>query len=724
MKKIELCRQLDVADCGAACLKMILGYYGHDISLMAIKDSLYIGNCGVSLLNIAKGAEIFGLKTISVKLSLRYLKESKPLPCIIHVNGSHFVVLYKIKKTLNHGYKYYVADPAYGKVILEEEDFSKIWIRNGYGIALLLSPGSTWDKLDKKIKEKIRPRDFFITYFSNYKKHFLPIILGLISTTLVGISLPFFMQLIVDRGIHQKDVSFIAIVLIAQIVVLTSQMFVNYVRNTLLIHINMRIGTSIISDFLAKLMRIPIRFFDAKSQGDIMQRIQDHSYIENFLTDKMLSALFSVFNIIIFSVLLSYYDFFYFLVFIIGSSLSVFWISLFNHKRKQINYIRFQRNREYQDSLYEILHGMHEIKINNTDLERRWEWERNQAKLFKINLKNLKLEQLQNGGEFFIDQIKNTLIIFIAAYSVINNSLTLGMLMSISFIIGALNAPFNQVVSLIQSWQDANMSLARLIELHQIKDENIQSQNHLYADKFSVNFRNVNFSYNGLDDSYLLSDINFHVKSGEKIAIVGESGCGKTTIMKILLGYYHPVSGEVHINGINLRDLPIQEWRDNVGCVLQDGYIFSDTIANNITMRKKMDEKLFSKAIEIANCKEFIENLPFKEHSKIGKSGINLSMGQKQRILIARAVYKKPGVLIFDEATSSLDSMNEFLITKKLNTFMSNRASIIIAHRLSTVKSVDRIYVLKNGRIIEEGNHEDLIFSRGYYYSLIEKQLI
>lgn len=725
MRKIKFCRQLDVADCGAACLKMILSFYGHETSLMTIKDIIYVGNCGVSLLNIAKGAESLGLKTISLRLTLRYLKQHRPFPCIIHINNGHFVVLYKIKRTLRGKYKYYIADPAYGKIVIDENEFINIWAQNGYGIVLLMTPGSSWERASVTVnKTSNKAKEVFLSYFFSSRKFFVPILLGLLITTIIGICLPFFMQLIVDHGINKKDVSFILNILIAQIIILTSQMVVNYARNLMLVHINMRIGTHIISDFLSKLMRIPIRFFDAKSQGDIMQRIHDHSCIEDFLTEKMLSALFSIFNIIVFSIILCYYNINYFIIFIIGSIISIIWITLFNHKRKQINYIRFQRNREYQDSIYEILHGMPEIKLNNNDLERRWDWEHTQAKLFRLNLKNLKLEQIQNSGEFLIDQLKNTIIIFFAANSVINGNITIGMLMSISFIMGALNAPFNQIVLLVQSWQDAHLSLSRLIELHQIDDESSYRKKHIIDEEISIELNNVYFSYNGMSDSYLLSDINIRVKNGERVALVGESGCGKTTIMKLLLGYYKSNKGEILINGENIDNISLQEWRDKVGCVLQDGYIFSDTIKNNITMRKQFDETLFQLAINISNSRSFIDSLPLKELTRIGKSGMNLSVGQKQRILIARAIYKNPQVLFFDEATSALDSLNEFQISQKLDSFMKNRTSVIIAHRLSTVKSADRIYVLKSGKIIEEGTHEQLISNKGYYYNLIEKQLM
>lgn len=725
---IKLTRQLDVADCGAACLKMLAEYYGRHISLMSIKDHIYVSKYGVSLYSIARGAETLGFKTISLKLSLDYLKDNRPLPCIIHVNNEHFVVLYKIKKSLLSGkVSYFIADPAYGKVKLSEDEFMESWLNDKYGVALIINPKDDGPlKKDCFDNGELNSLRTMLGYFKPFKKYLYHIFIGLVGASLISFMLPFLNQLVVDTGISEKNLSFIVVVLIAQIVLLLGQLFINYVRNWIFMHINIRIGINIISDFLTKLMRIPIRFFDAKSQGDIIQRISDHSFIERFLTDGLLNTFFSVFSIVIFSITLAIYGIKYLLIFIAGSILSLIWIWMFNRKRKKINYIRFQRSRESQDSMFEILNGMTEIKLNNNDLQRRWEWEKRQAKLFKLNLLNLKLEQIQNIGNFTLNQLKNTIVVFFAAYSVIEGDMSIGMMMSITYIMGVLNSPIEQLSTFIQTLQDAQISMERLTELQLIPDEynsSCNNTNTILDDIINIKIDNLSFGYDGVPAHYVLNDISIDIKSGQTIAIVGASGCGKTTLIKILLGYYIPNEGTITINSYSIDNLPLREWRDSVGCVLQEGYIFSDSVLNNIVMRNEIEQERLNYALYVSNSKEFIDKLPFGLNTKIGPSGMNLSAGQKQRILIARAIYKNPKILIFDEATSALDTQNESQITEKLQDYMANKTAIIIAHRLSTVKNADKIYVLDKGRVVESGNHEDLVNLNGIYHNLIQSQL-
>lgn len=726
---IKLIRQLDVADCGAACLQMIAGYYGKQINLISIKEKIYVSKCGVSLLNVARGAEAIGFRTTKVKLSLSFLNKSKPLPCIIHINDEHFVVLYKIKiNRFNHKAYYYIADPAYGKIKMSKEEFTSSWLVEKMGVALLLTPNQEELLKNDTTVDRTHLSSFktLLNYFISFKKYIFQIAIGLLGASLISFVLPFLTQVIVDEGIANKNVGFIFLILLAQIVLLFGQLIINFIRNWLLLHINVRISINIISDFLSKLMRIPIKFFDAKSQGDIIQRISDHSVIERFLTDGLLNSIFSIFNILIFSVILGIYGIDYLSIFWTGSALSLFWIWIFNKKRKKVNYIRFQRSRESQDSMFEILNGMSEIKLNNNDLQRRWEWEKTQARLFKLNLLNLKLEQIQNISNTTLNQLKNTIIIFLAANAVINGNMSIGMMMSISYIIGALNSPVEQLSAFIQSMQDAKLSMERLTELQYVDDEYSTSNNsaRLIDNKINIEFKNMSFSYDGNLQKTILNSLNMIIEEGKTVAFVGASGCGKTTLIKLLLGYYPPLSGEILINGKSIKEISLREWREKIGCVMQDGYIFSDSLLNNIIMKNQVDYERLNYALQISNCEEFVSNLPFGINTKIGPSGMNLSAGQKQRILIARAVYKNPDIIIFDEATSALDAKNESDISSKLQSFFSKRTAIIIAHRLSTVKNADIIYVLDKGRIVEAGKHNELIALKGHYFNLVQNQLV
>ena len=724
--KIKLTKQLDETDCGAACLQMISDSYGHKESLISIKDKIYVSIYGVSMLNIARGEEAMGFKTLSVMASLKFIKQEKPFPCIIHVNSNHFVVLYDVKYNCITGkYTYYIADPAYGKVKMTEEEFSSEWLADdNMGIALLVSPRDEFEQMREKSRDSSSIW-MLLKYFKPFKRYYPTIFLGLLGASAITFILPFMMQLIVDEGVSNKDISIVAIILIAQVVILLGQLIMNYIRGLMLLHINVRIGISIISDFLMKLMRIPIRFFDAKSQSDVFQRINDHSVVEHFLTDNMLNAVFSLLNILVFSIFLCYYGIEYLAVFLIGGGISLFWTWTFNKKRKKINYIRFQRSRDCQDAIFEILNGMSEIKLNNNDLQRRWEWEKAQAKLFKLNLIDLKLGQFQRLGDFFFTQLKNAIIIFYAALAVIHGDITIGMMMSISFIIGSLNSPLEQLTLLIQTWQDAKLSMERLMELQSVNDEYTKTdiQKGLNTN-IDISIKDLCFSYDGSREKMLLKDICMDIRNGQSIAIVGASGCGKTTLIKLILGYYQPQTGCIKINNVNLEDISLRQWRDDVGCVLQDGYIFSDSVQNNITMQKDMDRDLLEYALKISNCDEFVRGLPFGLETKIGPSGMNLSAGQKQRILIARAVYKNPSIIIFDEATSSLDDKNEAEISSKLYDFFRHRTAIIIAHRLSTIKNVDRIYVMDKGTFVEIGTHKELVSKGGIYYNLIQNQLV
>lgn len=722
--RFKVDRQLDSSDCGAACLQMIARYHGKVYNLIFLKERIFVGKQGVSLLNIARGAESLGFRTLNVKLTIDFLKENKPVPCIIHINGNHFVVLYKISKNLfTKKIYYHVADPAHGLVQYTESEFVSAWINDNAGIALLLTPKNNLEEGEQHETSSIRQ---LWKYFKPFKVYFFNLLIGLIGVSLISFILPFFTQSIVDKGIGGKDVRFIAAILIAQIMLLTGQLVINFIRSWVLLHVNVRVSINIISDFLSKLMRIPIKFFDGKSQGDIMQRIQDHRLIESFLTNGVLNTFFSLINVAIFSIVLGIYGLIYLVLFWVGSIISVLWTWGFNEKRKRINYIRFQRNRENQDSIFEILHGMEEIKLNNNDLQRKWEWQKIQIKLFRLNLSNLKLEQFQNVGNFFINQLKNTILIFFTSKAVIDGSITLGVMMSISYIIGLLNSPIEQLTEFIRTLQDTKLSMERLTELQFVEDEYKAKNQEIYVainNQDDILIRELSFGYEGPVTKLVLKNLNIKFEGGKTTAIVGPSGCGKTTLMKLLLNYYQPHSGSIQIGDVPINQISVREWRDQIGSVMQNGYIFSDTVINNVTMRNEVDQEWLEYILSIANCDDFVYKLPFGLQTKIGSSGINLSTGQKQRLLIARALYKKPEIIIFDEATSALDTKNELEISNNLNKFFENKTAIIIAHRLSTVKNADNIIVMDQGRIIESGSHNELVRLKGFYFNLIENQL-
>ncbi|MFI3297550.1 MAG: peptidase domain-containing ABC transporter [bacterium] len=726
---MKISRQLDSGDCGAACLKMIAHYYGKDLSLSYIKERINLSKYGVSMLNLARGAEAIGFRTVSAQTTLSTLKRVKPFPCIVHINNNHFVVLESIKKSL-FGNKtiYKIADPGYGKVNVVEEEFLQSWLRDDkHGIIMTLSPNELDSIDDAASSVNENPMVYFSQYFKRYSKFYIILFLGLSGASLISFILPFLTQAIVDLGIMQNNTQVITMILGAQLLLLLGQLIINFNRNWLLTHVNVRISMNIISDFLSKLMHIPIKYFDTKSHGDIMQRINDHKVVERFLTSEFLSTVFSLINIVVFSTVLALYGLEYFFIFAIGSIASLLWIWRFNGKRKQLNYILFQRNKENQDSILEILKGIEDIKLNNNDLQRVWMWQEKYAKIFRINLKSLKLGQQQDIGSFTFNQIKSIVIIYFAALAVMSGDMSMGMMMSISYITGLLNGPIDQLSGLVQSLQDTKLSFERLQEFntieseYKIKDDTVTNNN---LEEINITMDNVSFSYEGSSKKLVIRDFSYTFKSGTTTAIVGVSGCGKTTLMKLLLNYYTPDKGQIFVNDVDIKRVPMREWRENIASVLQNGYIFSDTVKNNVIMKEKDDDEWLRHVLTISNCDDFVYDLPWGMNTNIGGVGMNLSAGQKQRILIARAIYKKTNLLLFDEATSALDTKNESEITKNLHQLFKDKTAIVIAHRLSTVKNADSIIVMEKGQIVEHGSHEDLIKKRGKYYELVEQQLV
>jgi len=711
-------------DCGPSCLRMIAAFYGKTYSLQRLRELAHISREGVSLLGLSDAAEAIGFRTIGARITIEQLLEA-PKPCVVHWDQDHFVVVYKFRKGI-----IYVADPAFGLVEYSETEFRKHWlatVRHGEqkGICLLFDPTPKFFELEGEEMNRSNFK-FLLKYLKPHRKLVTQLVIGFLVGSLIQLIFPFLTQSIVDVGINTQDINFIYLVLAAQMMLFVSRMTVDFIRSWILLHISTRINISIISDFLIKLMKMPIGFFDTKMIGDLLQRIGDHKRIERFLTSQSLNVIFSVFNIIIFSVVLVFYNVVIFLVFLFGSVLYIGWVFLFLKKRRELDFKRFTQLADNQSKLIQLINGMQEIKLNNYERQKRWEWERIQARLFKVNISNLSLQQYQQAGSVFINETKNIVITVLAATSVVDGNMTLGMMLAVQYIIGQMNSPLDQMIEFMQVSQDAKISLERLSEIHNAKDEEQDQEGKLSKLPASadIHISDLVFQYEGPHSPKVLNTINLVIPQGKVTAIVGTSGSGKTTLVKLLLGFYPPVSGAIKVGDSDLATYQQHWWRDKCGAVMQDGFIFSDTIANNIGIgNDEIDKERLSYAVKMANIQEFIETLPLNYNTKIGSEGVGLSQGQKQRILIARAIYKNPDFIFFDEATNALDANNEKVILENLDLFFAGKTVVVVAHRLSTVKNAHQIIVLEKGSIAELGNHEELTAKQGAYYNLVKNQL-
>ncbi|WP_442845042.1 peptidase domain-containing ABC transporter [Leeuwenhoekiella sp. H156] len=723
MKKFPTYRQPDSKDCGPTCLKIIAKHYGQSISIQSLRIISETTRSGSNLLSLSEAAEQIGFRSIGVRINLEKLKEA-PLPCILHWNKNHYVVLYKIKNDI-----FYISDPAHGLLKYSKSDFIKSWIGNNAddyteeGIALLLEP--TPKLYDSDFEEDSKFGFGFISkYLLQYKRFLVQLIIGLIAGSLLQLIFPFLTQSIVDVGIRNQDIQFIYLILIAQIFLFLGRTAIEVIRGWILLHLSTRLNISLISDFFIKLMNLPIAFFDTKMTGDILQRINDHKRIERILTSSSLNVLFSFVNLIIFGIVLAYYNFWIFVVFLGGSILYFLWIKLFLKKRADLDYKRFSQVSQEQSKTIELINGMQEIKLHNAEKQKRWGWEFLQARLFKISVEGLALEQYQQVGSNFINELKNILITVLSATLVIKGEITLGMMLAISYIVGQLNSPISQLINFVREYQDAKISLDRLGEIHNKENEENTTQKISDINYDSdLKLQRVSFRYTG-SDKLVLENLDLLIPAKKVTAIVGVSGSGKSTLIKLLMKYYSPIEGDVFLAAHKLENVSQKTWRSVCGVVMQEGYIFNDTIAHNIAIGEDyIDKDKLAKAVDIANIKDFIESLPLSYNTKIGMEGVGLSTGQKQRLLIARAVYKDPKYLFFDEATSALDANNEKTIIEKLNSFFEDRTVVVVAHRLSTVRHADQIVVLDQGKIIEIGNHHELIKQKGSYYNLVKNQL-
>ena len=726
-KSFPFFRQLDQMDCGPTCLRMVAKHHGKSYSVEYLRKKANITREGVSMGGIAEAAEAIGYHTLAVSLDFNTMVNEVPFPCIAHWRQRHFVVVYEIKKDI-----VYVADPAHGLVKYSKKDFIHGWIgknadEHSEGYLLLLEPTPRFQENELEDKNEYGFK-FLFWYFRPYKKYIIQLLLGLLVGSLLQLIFPFLTQAVVDYGINYQNLNFIYLILIAQLTLFISQTTVDLIRGWILLHMTSRINISLISDFLIKLMRLPISFFDSKNTGDIIQRIYDHDRIQEFLSSTTLNTLFSAFNLVVFGIVLAYYDLTIFTIFFIGSFIYIGWTLLFLKKREELDYKRFDQAADNQSSIYQLISGMQEIKLNGSERRRRWEWEAIQVKLFKVSIKSLALSQTQNTGGQFFNELKNILITFVAAKAVIDGSLTLGMMLSVQYIIGQLNLPINNFIDFIQTGQDAKISLERLAEIHSKKDEEVKDEEVIKELPVSkdLHIKNLTFRYGGKSSPKVLDKINLTIPEGKVTAIVGASGSGKTTLIKLLLKFYEPTKGDILVDNVNLENIGTSFWRKNCGSVMQDGFLFGDTISRNITESDSegvMDKKRLLHAVDVANISSFITQLPSGFNTKIGSSGTNISGGQKQRMLIARSVYKNPNFIFFDEATSALDANNEKVIMDKLEKFYQGKTVVVVAHRLSTVKSAGQIIVLDQGKIIERGNHTELTKKKGMYYSLVKNQL-
>ncbi len=709
MLKFPHYKQADQKDCGPTCIKIVAKHYGKTLHIQTLRNLAETTREGSSLLGLSEAAEKIGFHTIGVKIDFEKLQEV-PLPCILHWNKNHFVVLYDIKRKISFNFSskekkdtLYISDPAHGLLKYNKEQFLKSWIGNNAdekteeGVALLIEPTPKFysDELESE-EETNFDFKFISKYLLRYKKFIIQLAIGLLAGSLLQLIVPFLTQSVVDVGIQNRDINFIYLILFAQLFLFLGRTALEVIRGWILLHLSTRINISLISDFFIKLMNLPISFFDTKMTGDLLQRINDHRRIEKILTTSSLNVLFSMFNLVIFGAVLGYYSLQIFSIFLLGSILYFAWVLFFFKRRKDLDYKRFTEVSQEQSKVIELINGMQEIKLHNAERQMRWNWEFIQARLFKVGIKSLALEQTQSVGSSFINELKNILITVLSAKLVIDGDITLGMMMAISYIVGQLNAPVAQLIAFLRDAQDAKISLDRLGEIHNKEDEEKIGEQKIVniPENASIHLKNVNFRYiGGLEP--VIKDLSVTIPANKVTAIVGVSGSGKTTLMKLLLKFYDLNKGEVVIDNHNLTNISQKAWRAHCGVVMQEGYIFNDTIAKNIAVGDDfVDYKKLIHATHVANIKPFIDELPLGFNTKIGLEGTGLSTGQKQRLLIARAVYKNPKFLFFDEATSALDANNEKVIMENLNTFFTNKTVVIIAHRLSTVKNEHKIIVL------------------------------
>ena len=730
-KRFPHFKQNNSSDCGPTSLRMIARHYGLDYSTEMLRKHCHITKYGVNLLGISEAAEYIGFETAGVKVTFKQLAEEGVFPCILHWNQNHFVVCYGIEKCINGGFKIHISDPASQRLTYTQEEFERCWIgshasKNSCGVALMLEPGDDFGKIEDEFRRNSRSMLSFAKYFTPYRSMIGQLLLAMLVGSVIQMILPFLSQAMVDQGINGRNLNIITLILFAQLGFFVATLSIDYIRSWIMLHMNSRIDIQLIADFLIKLTAMPLQFFDLRMTGDILQRIGDHGRIKNFLLSNSMRIVFSLINFVVYLAILAYYNVLVLAIFVVGNSLYVAWISFFMRYRRELDIKRFNQSALEQSKMIQLVQGMQDIKLNNCERQKRWEWERIQVRLFQIGLKGLRIGQIQQSGSVFFTQTTHILIYFIAAKSVVDGSMTLGMMMSLTYIIGQVSAPIGEFIGFAQSFQDAKISLERLNELHSQDDEetNIDKKLSILPKERGIEIKDLSFSYTGSERELALKNITLSIPAHKVTAIVGESGCGKTTLIKLLQGFYEPTHGSIRVGGTRLTDINPHTWRAATGSVMQDSFIFSDTIANNIAVNSdETDEEQMRNAARMARIDDFVESLPLGYDTIIGMEGKGVSQGQRQRILIARAIYKNPKYIFLDEATNSLDATNEAKIMVNLRKFYEGRTVVISAHRLSTVREADQIIVMSGGEIVERGNHISLLKKRGRYYELVKHQI-
>lgn len=723
-KTFKFSRQFDQMDCGPACIRMVAWHYGRHYPLSYLRTLSHLSREGVSVAGIRKGLEQIGVQSASFEMTIEQLCEKCPLPAILHWEQNHFVVLYKIGRSrMNGSLRFHIANPAYGKHIMDIKEFSRCWINGEKGVVVAMEPTPEF-YLKPIVKEKHSLVNFAQKYVWPYKKELTQLAFGLLGGTLLSLISPFMTQAMVDNGINQRDISVISTILIAQIFIFLGSFTMGLISNWVTLFMGTRININILYDYLSKLLKLPMTFFETKSVGDYNQRLADHSRLQNFTTQATLNTGFSIVSASVLLVVLGYYSLFILTAYLALTALATGWMSYFWRKRKSLDYENFRVASKTQSKLYEMMSGITDIKVNAYNAYKIKEWEGLQEEKFRMNKKSLSLEQIQTTGYTMIGQIRNILISFWIATEVVHGNLTLGMMMSISSIIGQVSGPLSQLIGFIQQFQDAKISLERSEEVYLCQDEDTADKIPLPSQTpLDISIHQLTFCYTGSIGKAALEDIDINIPAGKMTAIVGESGSGKTTLMKLLLKFYAPTSGNIDIGNINLAQYSAESIRHHTGIVMQENFIFSDTILQNIILGEPFDQKRLDRAVDMACLSDFVSRLPLGVYTKIGADGMGVSGGEKQRIMIARAIYKRPLYMMLDEATSSLDAENEYKITMNISQEFKGRTLLVIAHRLSTVKNADNIIVLRHGKVVESGKHADLIAQKGYYYELVKNQL-
>lgn len=730
-KRFPHFKQNNSSDCGPTSLRMIARYYGLDYSTEMLRKHCHITRQGVNLLGISEAAEYIGFETAGLKVTFEQLAEEGVFPCILHWNQNHFVVCYGIEKCKNGGFKIHISDLASQRLTYTKDEFERCWIgpqadENSNGVALMLEPSDDFGKIEDEYRKNSRSMLSFVRYFTPYHSMIGQLVLAMLVGSVIQMILPFLSQAMVDQGINGRNLNIITLILFAQLGFFVATLSIDYIRSWIMLHMNSRIDIQLIADFLIKLTAMPLQFFDSRMTGDILQRIGDHGRIKNFLLSNSMRIVFSLINFVVYLAILAYYNVLVLAIFVVGNTLYVAWISFFMRYRRELDIKRFNQSAMEQSKMIQLVQGMQDIKLNNCERQKRWEWERIQVRLFQIGLKGLRIGQIQQSGSVFFTQTTHILIYYIAAKSVVEGSMTLGMMMSLTYIIGQVSAPIGEFIGFAQSFQDAKISLERLNEIHSQDDEetNIDKKLSTLPKEHDIEIKDLSFSYTGSERELALKNITLSIPAHKVTAIVGESGCGKTTLIKLLQGFYEPTHGSITVGDTMLSDINPHTWRAATGSVMQDSYMFSDTIANNIAVNSdETDKEQMMNAARMARIDGFVESLPMGYDTIIGMEGKGVSQGQRQRILIARAIYKNPKYIFLDEATNSLDATNEAKIMDNLRQFYEGRTVVISAHRLSTVRDADQIIVMNAGEIVERGNHYSLLKKRGRYYELVKHQI-